>query len=244
MNANWVYYLNKGFWVGLDWLFPPVCGGCGNPGTRWCVECQKKVQVIVAPVCDACGLPQAYFGLCKRCQQKRPSFKYLRSWAVFESSVQMALHRLKYRRDIGLGEALSNQLAGFVDRLEWPIDMLTPIPLGKKRLRERGYNQVAMIAKPLSLQLGLDYYPKALIRARETRSQVGLSAKERQENVQNAFLADGKMVKGRSILLMDDVSTTGATLSSAAEALYLSGARAVYATTVARALPHHNLRIV
>jgi ComF family protein len=156
----------------------------------------------------------------------------------------MALHRLKYRRDIGLGEALSNQLAEFVDRLEWPIDMLTPIPLGKKRLRERGYNQVAMIAKPLSLQLGLDYYPKALIRARETRSQVGLSAKERQENVQNVFLADGKMVKGRSILLMDDVSTTGATLSSAAEALYLSGARAVYATTVARALPHHNLRIV
>jgi len=244
LNANWVYYLNKGFWVGLDWLFPPVCGGCGNPGTRWCRECQKKVQVINDPVCDACGLPQAYSGLCKRCQQKRPSFQHLRSWAVFENPVQAALHRLKYRRDIGLGEALSSQLAGFVDQLGWSIDMLIPIPLGKKRLRERGYNQVAMVSRPLSIQLGLDYCPNALWRARETRSQVGLSAKERQENVQNAFLADGKVVNGRSILLMDDVSTTGATLSAAAEALYASGAHTVYAATVARALPHHNLKIV
>jgi competence protein ComFC len=244
LNANWIYYLNKSFWVGLDWLFPPVCGGCGNPGTRWCRECQKKVQVINDPVCDACGLPQAYSGLCKRCQQKRPSFQHLRSWAVFENPVQAALHRLKYRRDIGLGEALSNQLAGFVDQLGWSIDILIPIPLGKKRLRERGYNQVAMVSRPLSIQLGLDYCPNVLWRARETRSQVGLSAKERQDNVQNAFLADGKVVNGRSILLMDDVSTTGATLSSAAEALYASGARAVYAATVARALPHHNLKIV
>lgn len=244
MNANWIYYLNKSFWVGLDWLFPPVCGGCGNPGTRWCRECQNKVQVVNDPVCDACGLPQAYSGLCKRCQQKRPSYQHLRSWAVFENPVQAALHRLKYRRDIGLGEALSNQLVGFVEQLGWSIDILIPIPLGKKRLRERGYNQVAMVSRPLSIQLGLDHCPNALWRARETRSQVGLSAKERQENVQNAFLADGKVVNGRSILLMDDVSTTGATLSAAAEALHTSGAHTVYAATVARALPHHNLKIV
>jgi competence protein ComFC len=244
LNVNWQYHLYKSFWVGIDWLFPPVCGGCGIPGTRWCQDCQKKVQAIDGPVCDACGLPQAESGLCERCQEKRPAFKLLRSWAVFEEPVRKALHRLKYRRDIGLGEALSNHMSGYVAQLGWPVDMLIPIPLGKKRLKERGYNQVAMVAMPLSIQLGLDYRPLALVRARETRSQVGLSATERQENVRGVFFADGMKVRGRTILLMDDVSTTGATLSSAAETLLASGAREVFAVTIARALPHHSLQIV
>lgn len=244
MNANWQYHFYKSLWVGIDWLFPPACGGCGDPGTRWCQDCQKKVQAINGSVCDACGLPQVNSGLCRRCQERRPSFKLLRSWAVFEEPVRKALHRLKYGRDIGLGEALSNQMSGFVTQLGWPVDMLIPIPLGKKRLKERGYNQVAMVAMPLSIQLGLDYYPSALARARETRSQVGLSAVERQENVRGAFFADGTQVNGRTILLMDDVSTTGATLSSAAETLLASGAREVFAITIARALPHHSLKIV
>jgi len=241
---KWKYQVFHGSGVALDWLFPPACGGCGSPGTRWCPDCQKKVQVIFGPICEACGLPQVNSGLCERCQQKPSAFKLLRSWAVFENPVQAALHRLKYRRDIGIGEALSNQMSAFIRQLEWPVDTLIPIPLGKKRLRERGYNQVAMVAIPLSIQLGLDYQPSALVRARETRSQVGLSAGERQENVKNAFLAGRKKANGRNILLMDDVSTTGATLSSAAEALYASGAREVYALTIARALPHHGLKIV
>jgi competence protein ComFC len=244
LNTNWQYYLYKNFWVGIDWLFPPVCGGCGRSGTRWCQDCQKKVQVIDEPVCNACGLPQTHSGLCERCEEKLPSFKLLRSWTVFEEPVRKALHRLKYRRDIGLGEALSNQMSGFVAQLGWSVDTLIPIPLGKRRLKERGYNQVAMVAMPLSIQLGLDYDPAALARARETRSQVGLSAVERQENVQGAFFVDGMKVSGRSVLLIDDVSTTGATLSSAAEALLTSGAREVYAVTIARALPHHGLKIV
>ena len=143
-----------------------------------------------------------------------------------------------------MGDAISNQMAVFITQLGWPVDTIIPIPLGKIRLKERGYNQVAMVAMPLSIQLGLDYHPSALVRARETRSQVGLSARERQENVSNAFLADNRKVSGRNVLLMDDVSTTGATLSSAAEALYASGAKDVFAITIARALPHHSLKIV
>ena len=168
----------------------------------------------------------------------------LRSWAVFEKPVQNALHRLKYRRDIGLGEALSRQMSEFVNQLDWPVDFLVPIPLGKMRLKERGYNQVAMVALPLSLQLCINYHPDALIRAHETRSQVGLSANERQENVKDAFQANAKKVNGRTVLLIDDVSTTGATLSSAAETLYSAGVKDVYAVTIARALQHHNHNIV
>ena len=244
MGTRLAFYLYKSFWVGLDWLFPPVCGGCGKTGIRWCLECQKTVQAIPEPVCDICGLPQESSDLCIRCQKRRPGFRALRSWSVFEDSVQGALHRLKYRRDIGLGEALSVQMLEFVHQLAWPIDALVPIPLGKKRLKERGYNQVAMIAKPLSMQLGIVYMPHALNRARETRSQVGLSAAERQENVRNAFVANPEKVNGRIVLLIDDVSTTGATLSSASESLYDVGAKDVFAVTVARALPHHGLKIV
>ena len=189
-------------------------------------------------------MPQARSSLCERCEEKRPSFKLLHSWIFFEKPVRKALHRLKYRRDIGLGEALSNHMSGFVAQLGWPVDILIPIPLGESRLKERGYNQVAMIAMPLSIQLGLDYYPAALTRACATRPQVGLSAVERQENVRGAFIADETKVSGRSVLLTDDVSTTGATLSSAAETLLASDAREVYAVTVARDLPHHSLRIV
>ena len=101
-----------------------------------------------------------------------------------------------------------------------------------------------MVAAPLSMQLGFDYCPTALVRARETRSQVGLSVAERQKNVQDAFIADEGKVDGRIVLLLDDVSTTGATLSSAAEALCACGAQEVYAVTIARALPHHDLKIV
>ena len=245
MARNYLkYHIYRGFWAALDWLVPPVCGGCGSEGTRWCSECKKSVQVISGPVCDVCGLPQARSGLCTRCKQSNSLFKQLRAWVVFENPAQNALHRLKYHRDIGLGEALSNQMAGFVKQLSWPVDMLVPIPLGKKRLKERGYNQVAMVAVPLALQLGLNYEPNVLVRARETGSQVGLSASERQENVKGVFEVDAAKVNGKTVLLMDDVATTGATLSSAAEALYKSNACDVYAVTVARALPQHGLKIV
>lgn len=244
MSTRLKYLLYRNFWIGLDWLFPPECGGCGESGARWCSACQKKVQLIKGFVCLSCGLPQEISELCYRCEHDHPSYTSLRSWSVFEEPVRHAIHRLKYRRDIGLGEALSTQLFSFVHDLGWPVELIVPIPLGKKRYQERGYNQVAMVALPLSMQLGLKYSPNALDRIKETRSQVGLSAAERRENVQDAFKAERNIVGGCRVLLIDDVTTTGATLSSAATALLDSGARVVYAVTIARALPHHSLNDV
>jgi ComF family protein len=169
-----------------------------------------------------------------------PRYDRLRSWSVFESPLKEALHRLKYRRDLGLGEAIAHQMSDFVAKLDWQIELLIPIPLGKQRLKQRGYNQVAMIALPLAMRLGFAYHPGSLVRSRETESQVGLSAPQRRENMRDAFCAHPS-VRGKSILLMDDVSTTGATLSSAAMALFDAGARSVNAFTVARALPIHGL---
>ncbi len=243
-SPHWSYPLYRLAWSGLDWLFPPECGGCGKPGTRWCSSCQQAIVQITEPFCRKCGTPLAATGSCTRCSNESPPYRYLRSWLVFDFPIRQALHKLKYRRDVGLGDALAAQLAGYVASLGWPLDAIVPVPLGGKRLRERGYNQTALIARPLALALGLDYRPVALRRTRETSSQVGLSALERRENVRGAFWADAKLVRGKTILVLDDVATTGSTLSSCAEALFSAGAKDVFALTVARALARHGLNQV
>jgi ComF family protein len=165
----------------------------------------------------------------------------MRSWAVFDSPVQDALHTLKYRHNVGIGDALAVQMKDFLCSLQWTVDVLIPVPLGKRRLKERGYNQVGLVARVLAYEVGLEYIPQALWKSRETRSQVGLTISQRWENVHNAYQAAPESVRRKSILLMDDVATTGSTIQSCASALLSAGAREVYAITIARALSHHDL---
>lgn len=224
-------------------LFPPSCGGCGEFGSRWCVNCQNNVKIVSGMICSICGLPQDTMGVCETCRVERPHFHTLRAWAVFDDPIRKALHKLKYRRDVSMGDALAAQMIPFVQNLGWQIDIMLPIPLGRQRLKERGYNQVGMIAQPLAMALKIKYMPHGLVRCKETRTQVGLSKRERKENIHEAFKA-WQGVKGKNILVFDDVATTGSTLSSSAAALLSAGAKEVYALTVARALPHHDLRHV
>ncbi len=168
----------------------------------------------------------------------------MRSWAVFDSPIQNGLHSIKYRRNIGLGEALAIQMVDFVRSLGWPIEIMMPVPLGKNRLKERGYNQVGLVARPLAYRLGLKYEPDALWKMRETRSQVGLTESQRRENVHAAYQADPRIVKQKSILIMDDVATTGSTIAACTHALLLAGAKEIYVLTIARALSHHSLNRV
>jgi len=221
-------------------VFPPVCAGCGKFGERWCDKCHQGLLPLPKLVCDICGEPQKTIGVCKDCTTLRPSYKALRSWVVFKDPIRVALHKLKYRRDIGLGEILAWPLAEYIDTtLGWDIEMIIPVPLSPQRLSERGYNQVALVAHPLAMIKNWKYAPKALKRVKHTRSQVGLNAQERQNNVRNAFHADPRLVNGRKILLIDDVATTGATLLSASESLMDAGAHHVYALTTARAVSRY-----
>ena len=107
----------------------------------------------------------------------------MRSWAVFDSPVQNALHTIKYRRNIGLADSIAIQMVEFARSLNWRVDLLIPALLGKARLQERGYNQVALVAQPLAYELGVQYAPMGLRKIRETRSQVGLNISQRRENV-------------------------------------------------------------
>lgn len=168
----------------------------------------------------------------------------MRSWAVFDSSIQNALHTMKYRRNIGLGDRLAIQMTDFLHSLQWGVQAILPVPLGKNRLKERGYNQVALVARPLAYEVGIEYIPQALQKTRETRSQVGLTLTQRHENVHNAYQADSQVVKGRSVLLMDDVATTGSTIAACTKSLLSAGAQEVYVLTIARALSHHGLNRV
>lgn len=210
-------------------------------GARWCQACQQALEPVPEPLCEVCGEPQLVSGLCQRCKTARPAYLALRSCAVFKEPIRPALHRLKYRREIGLGEALAGEVATYLARLGWQAEAITPIPLSAQRLTERGYNQVDLIAHPVARIFSWQYLPAALRRSRHTRSQVGLSAGQRRENVSGAFSANPQQVAGKSILLVDDVATTGANLEAASQALITAGAQKVYALTFAKALSKHGL---
>ena len=210
-------------------------------GWRWCPDCQARVPCIHQPFCEKCGIPISETGLCDKCQQTPPAYRRMRSWAVFDSPIQNGLHTMKYRGNVAFGEAIAEQMSDFVRSLHWPIEVMVPVPLGKKRLQERGYNQVALVAQPLAYQIGLQYEPDALKKVRETRSQVGLNISQRSMNVQGAYQADANVVKDRTILIMDDVATTGSTIVTCTAALLSAGAQEVYVLTIARALPSHSL---
>lgn len=238
------YFLYCTFWRALDLLFPPTCGGCQCTGLRWCDACQQQITRIPDPICQRCGdsLSKAEVALqpstlyCRACQMHPPEYQALRSYGVFHGSLREALHRLKYQRDIGLGEALSKHLIELYNDLNWEIDLVTPVPLSPKRTRERGYNQSGLLARPLAYAIQKPFQPNVLQRCRETRSQVGLSAKERQLNVEDAFTANAGKVKEKVVLVIDDVTTTGSTINACTQALRKAGASAVYGITLARAL--------
>lgn len=228
--------LYKAGWKLLDVLFPPRCAGCGTWGKRYCPACFNQAKLITSPLCQICGEPQQGpdVVICKRCRDLGVAFSAIRSWAVFSEPLQSAIHQLKYRQDRGLGSVLAQPLIDLLEHYHWKIDLILPVPLDNARRRERGYNQAALLARPISWQTGIPYSEAALIREKVTRQQVGLSVSERAENMAGAFRADKKGVYGKIVLVIDDVVTTGATLNACAAALINAGAAQVYGITLAR----------
>ena len=157
------------------------------------------------------------------------------AWAAYAPPIDRILTHLKYRPDRDLAEALAKSLAAAFRASGWTATCLAPVPLGRKRLRQRGYNQVGLMAHALGRHLQMPVLSSALVRIRETNSQVGLSPAERERNVAGAFAADPLRLQGQAVLLIDDVYTTGATLGACAQAVRQAGAAAVFGLTVARA---------
>lgn len=161
---------------------------------------------------------------------------------MYAGVLQQIVKRIKYERGIGLVEYLTTPLSHGITQWGIPFDMIVPVPLNPNRQRSRGYNQAALISKPLSKRLNIPCCPPALVRIKDTRSQVGLNAVQRRENMAGAFRAEHDICKGKTVLLVDDIATTGSTLNECATALKQAGAERIYCYTIARTASQLNLK--
>jgi ComF family protein len=220
----------------LDLLFPLRCLGCGREGSLLCPSCSGALPRVRQPVCRCCGTSIRDGTLCPSCLSHTMTIDGIRSVLMFGGIARQAVHGLKYRHLKAMAAPLGELLAGFLRSYPLPGEVLVPVPLHPGRLRERGYNQAALLAKETGRLAGLPVVEGWLVRRRDTVTQAKTaSAAERRSNVQDAFAAT-RDLRGESVLLIDDVCTTGATLDACASALKASGAGLIWGLTVAREL--------
>ncbi|NVJ23581.1 ComF family protein [Myxococcus sp. AM011] len=224
----------------LDVLYPPSCIACARvlpgPGAFFCETCDTAVERLPPGCCRTCAEPGAFPGAsCPRCRAHPPPFS--RAWAPFahEGPVARAIHRFKYEDHpelaAPLAELLADEARSFLSRAPTRV---VALPLHTRRYHSRKYDQAQLLAGSLAKSLGRQAPVGWLTRTRETQRQVGLTEAERSDNVADAFTASPD-VRGREVLLLDDVFTTGATARAAATALHEAGAVHVEVLTLARA---------
>ncbi len=172
---------------------------------------------------------------CGDCVLHPPAFERARSYGAYRGALRELVHLFKYRGMRPLSRPLGAWLAE-VTRVEGlaECEAVVPLPLDPERRRARGYNQSELLAREVARRLGLPLVPQACRRVRPTAPQAGLTRAQRRANVQGAFAADPRLVRNRTVLLVDDVMTTGATLNACARTLRQAGAARVLAVTVAR----------
>ncbi|MGQ9520232.1 MAG: double zinc ribbon domain-containing protein [Candidatus Fervidibacter sp.] len=244
MQKSWVEKI-------FDWLYPPRCGVCHRfcDGSI-CQGCQSQWVKIAHPYCLWCGKPfdprAKTSPLCGVCLQGRYKFDYARSAVIYEGIARETVHAFKLKgkprlaEPMGklMAELLENALNGESVPLPSPWlrpDFLVPVPLHPKTQRDRGYNQAALLAEVVGRHLDIPVEPNLLAQIRPMRPQATLSERERWENVKDAFeVVKPELVKGRAVVVVDDVMTTGSTLNEIAKVLKRAGARRVYCLTFAR----------
>jgi len=228
----------------MDILFPPLCPLCASAilerNDGLCRACGERfaLRLIREPLCLICGAPfrNASGGghACGSCIKTPPSFIRARSLYAYEGEVRKAVHELKYRWGAMLGPALGRVMAHAVTRMEFTADMVVPVPLHKNKIKKRGFNQSVILARHLARALSWKLDITNLVRSRPTLSQVGLASGQRRKNVAGAFdVKDAELFRYRSVLLVDDVFTTGATVGECSRVLKKAGAR-VAVVTLAR----------
>ena len=227
--------LNKLKGTALDLLFPRWCIGCGGEGDFICSSCLKSLPRIVPPLCPRCGLPQRRAILCSSCVSWQAKIDGIRSPFRFEGVIRQAVHELKYRNLRAVAGLFARLLNDYLNTNPMPAEVIVAVPLHPKRLRERGYNQSLLLARELSKLSKLPLVEDCLIRERHSPPQARTAnVKERRKNVAHAFACRNRRPKGKAVLLIDDVSTSGATLDGCARALKKAGAASVWGLVLAR----------
>lgn len=226
-------------WIsaGVDLLFPPRCAGCGRLGVEWCQTCEQSVVKLGGSLCPRCGGHLLQRRQCPSCAENRLPL-IARSHAFYEGPLVRALLQLKYRANRRLAAIMGGWLRQIYITAGWRADLVVAVPLSAARLRQRGYNQAELISVALAKAVELPHEGGALVRTRETVSQVGLGPNERRRNVAGAFFGQPDVVCDRVVLVVDDLYTTGATMAACARGLMTAGARQVLGLTVGRARSH------
>ncbi|MFC1925263.1 ComF family protein [Chloroflexota bacterium] len=216
-------------------LFPPHCLGCGLEGDFLCLTCRRALLRLLPPLCPRCGKPLSEEDRCYACQGWQPEINGIRSPFLLEGVMRNAIHQFKYSNYSALAFPLAELLAEYWETRPIDAEVIVPVPLHSRRLRERGYNQAALLAQELGKVIDIPVEEETLIRLKDTPAQVKASnADIRRNNVLGAFNCRNGMLEGKKILLIDDVCTTGATLDACASALNRVGAISVWGLTVAR----------
>ena len=221
----------------LDLLYPPRCAGCQRNGYVLCPSCLAQISPLTS-VCQRCSGPLSPGGVCASCRSAPLSFSGLRAVSAYQEPLRSHIHALKYDGNTRLAQPLGTLLARAYSMSGIRADALVPVPLHSERYKQRGYNHAALLARACASQIGVPLIEDMLVRHRATLSQVGLQHWERQQNVQGAFscspaYADGQL-HGRTLLLIDDVSTTASTLEACAVPLFAAGDAAVFGLVLAR----------
>ena len=226
----------------VDLLIPLRCVKCGSilgNAEGLCSSCWPLISFITKPYCACCGLPFDFDieegALCGACNQENPSYKTARSVFSYTSESKDLILKFKHTDSLHAAPLFASWMARSLENIENPLCM--PVPLHWTRLFMRTYNQAALLAREIARLKGWPYVPSCLIRKRRTPSQGHLSKKERIKNVDRAFEvpeAKKSQIVGKTILLVDDVFTTGATLEACSKALLKTGAKEVHALALGR----------
>ena len=241
MRDTWWARLAEGVSTVLDALMPAPCVACGRAGAAFCEACIAAIPPVPPPGCDWCGrslgttparsppIPRA---TCDGCVGARPATPKTRSAGTFDGVLRTAIHAFKYRDRPDAARALASLLeAPAREVLGGASGIIVPVALHPARTGERGYDQSALLSRHLADATGRDW-ADAVARARATPAQVGLGRAARLANVAGAFQALRRLDR-QVVLLVDDVTTTGATLADAARACRVAGATEVVAVTLA-----------
>lgn len=230
--------------LAIDLLLPPQCPLCRARVAQagdLCPSCWNAIDFVAEPCCACCGLPFGFEvgpgALCGACMASPPPFDRARAAFHYDDEARRLVTRLKYGDRLDLVPTLARMAARAGEALLREADVLVPVPLHPFRLWQRRFNQSAEMARLLAQWTSKPFEPGLLRRVRRTRPQAGLSALQRQDNVRGAFqvpLRSRASLAGRHVLLVDDVFTTGATLTAATRALRTGGARSVDVLTLAR----------
>lgn len=227
----------------VDLALPPRCPGCGavtGEAHRFCPDCWGSLRFLGPPWCAACGVPFEYDlgagALCAPCQREAPRHAGVRAAVAYGDVARTLVLRLKYGRRLALAETMARHMA----RLMPPdADLLVPVPLHRWRLWSRGFNQALLIAEAVGKRGKIPVVRDALRRVHRTPPLRGLGRRQRARTVRGVFAADpaaAVMLKGRSVVLVDDVHTSGATADACTHALLGAGAARVTILCWARVL--------